>query len=438
MDIWSLVGRCAWVLSFRYILPKPFISNLYHPSLARRYGSSLFFSMSSNHGQKHGIKDNKGSKEKKEKKARKERSLHARPSKQESSSNDEAADVDDKRLLESCKRNTTPGASSAAVAVPLPVDSSSLFPVSSEFSFDSHFKKIEDLLEANKKDVLTCTTEALGSFNEQCIKPQFLQVHKSIDAVSARQDSADEKFEDLQKQMRELQLRTSETSKQMGILEQPSLTRTDRDSDQYDRLPALGILLVNTDKGVFVTKTSVIEAISPWLTSHDLAPDKWLLDGKTIDNRFTIIPQMAEGPASRKLRNAHAALRLKVTGDGPRWKALYAKSVDEEPIDVKLFHNFDESPKERRENGGARALLRLCKELYPSKDIRKNRLAITTEIEGKQQPILRISAATPGDPTTIGIIDKFFDKSGFDATVIKTRFEAGGPQLVDEAEWRDL
>ena len=82
------------------------------------------------HAGKHGIKESKGPNDKKEKKARKERGLSARPSKPVSSSSDD----DDKRLLENCNRgNTTPGASSAAVAVPLPIDSTGSFPVSAEF-----------------------------------------------------------------------------------------------------------------------------------------------------------------------------------------------------------------------------------------------------------------------------------------------------------------
>jgi hypothetical protein len=61
-----------------------------------------------------------------------------------------------------------------------------------------------------------------------------------------------------------------------------------------------------------------------------------------------------------------------------------------------------------------------------------------TMTEGKQQPILRISAPNPGDPSVLGIIDKFFSKTDFVAETIKTRFEQGGPQMVEEAEWRDL
>ena len=220
----------------------------------------------------------------------------------------------------------------------------------------------------------------------------------------------------------------------MGILNTPSATVHDRDADLYERIPDLGILNINNFQGTHVTKASVLASISPWLDENGISKDNFSLDGRTIDNNFVIRPSFGNGKSSRLLRNAKAALRI--SGDGPAtvWRELCGQSSDTIPVGVKLFANFDESKKQRRENGGCRSLIRILHELVPNTNIRKNRAAV--EWNGK--PILRISAPTGDAEISLQFIDRFFKHSPFDAAAVKNKFNEERPQVVDEAEWQSL
>ena len=128
-------------------------------------------------------------------------------------------------------------------------------------------------------------------------------------------------------------------------------------------------------------------------------------------------------------------MRLGIGDDDiPIYRELNGRSTDAVPFDVKLFPNFDESKKQRRENGGCRSLLKILKEPYPGSIFKKNR----TAVEWSGKPILRVFAPTADVDVGIQIIDRFFKTSPFDAEAIKKKFEEKKPQVVDEAEWQSL
>jgi hypothetical protein len=208
----------------------------------------------------------------------------------------------------------------------------------------------------------------------------------------------------------------------------------ERDADLYERTPDLGILNINTFQGINVTKSSVIAAITPWLEENEIKKANFAVEGRTIDNKFILRPSFGNGKSARLLRNAKTALRIEGDGDTPLYRDLLAQSTDSTPVDVKLFLNYDESRRQRRENGSCRSLIRILKELAPNANIRKNRSAV----EWNGNPILRVTAPSPDVDISLQVIERFFSNSPFDAEEVKNKFKEKKPQTVDEAEWQGL
>ena len=381
-------------------------------------------------------KDTKDHKDKKDTKDKKDKKLRGRTSRPDDDSDSPARRSRSKspRDRHSAASASTGASTLALVTQPdkrkLQVDSESFAEPSSNFfaKFEKNLLgNLDKKFDEQKVFMAKSTTASLHEYHDQVVQPQLNKIHEA-------QTDTNNKVGTLEARMEAMELQNEETRKQIGILNTPSATPSERDADLYERIPDLGILNINTLQGINVTKASVIAAITPCLEENGISKTNFRVEGRSIDNKFVLRPFFGNGKSARLLRNAKNSLRVEGDGDAPTYKELLAQSTDSTPVDVKLFLNYDESRRQRRENGSCRSLFRIIKEMDPKANIRKNR----SSVEWNGNPILRVSAPSPDSEIDLQFIERFFSKSPFDAETIKTKFAENKPQTVDEAEWQSL
>lgn len=325
-----------------------------------------------------GKKTTKESKDRKEHKDKKDRKLRGRLSKPDSDD-----DTPPRRSRSKSPRDSGQAASISSVVPahsPL-LDSSTVAPLagstpasgriaayapapalppssngSAPKTMDDFFSDMDKKLQANSSSILSGTKNFLEHHHETIVQPQF-------DAIFSQARD----FERIQKEQGEsiklLSDSLSMVDKNMGSVNKPSLSLAGRDLDLYEHPPDLTLLHINTEKGDHVTLDSVTATMVSLLSEIHLSPDKFIVEGIAVDNKFVVRFQLATNPAAKAARNAIQLLRHPPPQD---WRALFAASATDASSKVRLYINPDQSRRARREAGCTRDLYKITKGLSPA------------------------------------------------------------------------
>ena len=197
--------------------------------------------------------------------------------------------------------------------------------------------------------------------------------------------------------------------------------------DIYHRAPDLSILIANTDKGEDITKDEFKKAIYPWLSEAEIAEDAIEVEGPDLGSRFVVSLKCAGTLAARRLRAAHTLLKDK----DKKWRKIFAPAAANENKEVQIYFNFDESPRDRRQNGSARAAARLVRLALPNQKV----FCRGNIIQVGRDELARCTAKTPEEDTKIQFYPKAVAKFGLDSEDIKKKFLEGGLRSVAEEDW---
>ena len=141
-------------------------------------------------------------------------------------------------------------------------------------------------------------------------------------------------WEEMRKEMADLRAR-------VGMAETNTVDTKILSDDLYNRAVDKGILVITTMGGDLVTKDSVLESVTEWLTDAGVADAAWSIKSKEKEKRFVVRFKGAAIIAAGLAQRATHALKQ----DG-EWRNLQATNSDGNRI--RLFINPDKNPHQNK------------------------------------------------------------------------------------------
>ena len=198
--------------------------------------------------------------------------------------------------------------------------------------------------ESSNKLMFTTITEAQTA---NAVKLAGI-IQANHDQSEARMDAFDQDLQnhnDLHKShktdLEEVRKEMAEFRARIGMAETNTVDTKILSDDLYNRAVDKSVLILTTMGGDLVTKDSVLESVTEWLTDAGVADGAWSIKSKEKEKRFVVrfkgAALIAAGLAQR------ATLALKQDGE---WRNLQATNSDGNRI--RLFANPDKNPHQNK------------------------------------------------------------------------------------------
>ena len=278
---------------------------------------------------------------------------------------------------------------------------------------------------------INAVTQHLGA---AITEHHLTHVQPQIDALNSHNTTQDNRLRTLENNIAAIQLQQQQTNTTLNeatanveVLARPPTSRIDRDADLYQRKPDLSILIANTDRGSDITKKDFVAGITPWLSEAGIASDSLEVQGPELGSKFVITLQCAGNLAARRLRTAFGLLKDK----DKNWRKLEAPSPSNPQTMVQIFINYDEAPRDRRQNGAARAVARLLRLELPTQKV----FCRSNIVQVGRDELARLTAATAEVPIKLQFYPKAVEKYSVDSEKIREAFEQNSTHAVSESEW---
>ncbi len=168
----------------------------------------------------------------------------------------------------------------------------------------------------------------------------------ALETFQTEQQHKNTKYEE---HFAELKAHNERLEKQLHMANKSAVSSEEVQSDNFDRPPNLEVIRINANR--FVTKNSVEDQVTPWLTTAGTAPEQWTLEGGTPTGKKIVIRFLLNPlSAARMVQDSLKSLKNK---DGVR-KTFDAKLVNgqTEPLHI----GPDEAPKSRTQRRMARVV----------------------------------------------------------------------------------
>jgi hypothetical protein len=218
-------------------------------------------------------------------------------------------------------------------------------------------RQFKEFVQRYTSDLANTTQNSV--LQSQQVVQNTMQEHNTriatLEAASVQQQQTNAKFEENFVELRE---RSKRLEQQLLLANQNAVSREDINSDEFERPPNVEIIRINAHR--FVTKGSVEDAITPWLTDSGIESNQWTLEasvptGKNFIVRFMLNPISAGRLAKDALGNRK--------DENGQYKVFTAKLVNGNT--EKLHIGPDESPKTRTSRVTGKAVRDALAELYP-------------------------------------------------------------------------
>jgi hypothetical protein len=263
-------------------------------------------------------------------------------------------------------------------------------------------------------------------------------VTPKIDELSARLDAQAARISSLEGEQSRDKSATSALATSIEVLKRPAVTKANRDLELFERPADPAVLIISTFENADVAKSDLITSLLPWLKDANISEDAIDVSGPPLGSKFVLSLKCEGIISARLLRQAHGILRGPEVDDLGRkvWRLLECPLVVNPDTKVRIFLNFDEAPRDRRQNGSARALAKLVREDLPGKVVytRGN-----TVFVGKKVAVIRAIVTNQDDDTTIQFLPAAAATFGLVGAEIKRRFVANSaPSAVSEGDWQSL
>ena len=215
-----------------------------------------------------------------------------------------------------------------------------------------------------RSDSKSDTKELLGKYHDK-LSGRFVAVETRVDKVEATVSGLSTDLSAMQSSIVEIQKEQARQAEALLLANRSGvLTWSDLQSDEFDRPSNIEVIRVSSPK--YVSKTSVENALSPFLSDLGYPNDIWSVTGNEGGKEFFVQFQQNALTSAKNVK--HVLQNLKVNGKYKIFNAETVKidSTTGKPQTAKLFVSGDQNPKQKAVRYMCVKFTEACKTLYPS------------------------------------------------------------------------